>query len=96
MSKRQVSKPKPGATARRDLALLDTLGEIERHANDVRESNRLLDAAVLRARSLGGSWSRIARAPDMTPQGSHKRWRETVPKSAGKAPEAAPQGTEDR
>ena len=36
-----------------------------------------LDALVAEARSLGGSWSQIARAADMTPQGAHSKWRTT-------------------
>ena len=32
-----------------------------------------LDAAVIEARSLGASWSQIARAAEMTPQGVHAR-----------------------
>ena len=34
-----------------------------------------LDLLVAEARKLGGSWSRIARAADMTPQGAHGKWR---------------------
>ena len=34
-----------------------------------------LNALVAEARTLGGSWSQIARAADLTPQGAHRKWR---------------------
>lgn len=56
-------------------SLLDVLEELaltqtrwERAAAD---RDRLVDEA----RSLGGSWSVIARATNLTPQGAHSRWR---------------------
>ena len=35
-----------------------------------------LDELVDEARRLGGSWSQIGRAADLTPQGAHRKWRD--------------------
>ena len=63
-----VAKPNP---------LLEAFGEISELTATLRSADRRRNEAVAEARRLGGSWSQIARAADMTPQGAHGRWRET-------------------
>ena len=82
--------PRSTQPARLDLAL----DAIDEHASAVRFHTEELNQSVRRARAAGGSWSVIASAADMTPQGAHRRWRETPPTPLRKAPEAPPQVAE--
>lgn len=52
------------------------LEELRSASVAVAEQTARRDVAVRKVRELGGSWSKIARAADMTPQGAHAKWRE--------------------
>lgn len=54
----------------------DALEEIRQAANNRRDAETRLDAAVAAARRVGKSWLDIGRAAGMSRQSAHERWRD--------------------
>ena len=64
-------------TPDRETELALVYAGIARMTEGLRDADRRRNELVAEARRLGGSWSQIARAADMTPQGAHSKWRTT-------------------
>ena len=73
---RSGSQGTPGRGSSQPVDRLEAvLSEIATATPTAAENLRLRDDLVQRARALEASWSQIARAADMTPQGTHAKWR---------------------
>lgn len=57
------------------VSVFTPLSDIMRAAQDAREAQQKLEAAVREARSTGSSWAEIGAAIGITKQAAHRRFR---------------------
>lgn len=69
MAKRQRSKPQ-------EPTVDEVLAALRISNHELKAADRRRDDLVAKARTVGASWTQIARALDMSQQGAHGRWRE--------------------